>query len=419
MQVSQMAETLIGSEIIKLAADIKQKMAAGAEIYNFTIGDFDPQVFPIPQALEQEIIAAYEEKQTNYPPAEGIAELRKAVANFTHKYQGLEFPASSILIGGGARPMIYSVYATLLDPDDTVLFPVPSWNNNHYSHLMRCKTIYLTTSPESNFMPRASDISACISQANLLALCSPLNPTGTVFDKDELAKICEVILAENEQRKLDGRKPVYLLYDQIYWVLTFGTTQHYDPVSLNPKMREYTIFIDGASKCFAATGIRVGWAMGPEPIMNKMKAILSHIGAWSPKAEQIAVANFLNNTEAVENYLQEFKTEIEYRLNGLYEGLTALKTEGYGVDVIAPQAAIYLTVKFDLIGKVTKEGKTLLTTPDVTSYLLEEAGLAVVPFSAFGASVSSPWYRLSVGTCKREDVALALAKLKTALQGLS
>jgi aspartate aminotransferase len=250
--------------------------------------------------------------------------------------------------------------------------------------------------------------------ARLLALCSPLNPTGTTFTAEELAAICDLVLAENASRG-NNEKPLYVLYDQIYWTLTYGTIEHVNPVSLRPDMRKYTVFVDGISKAFASTGVRVGWGMGPEHVIAKMKAINSHVGAWAPMAEQRATQLFLERTDAVSSYLDSFKEALEARLVGIYEGFMALKAKGYPVDAIAPQAAIYLTIKIDLVGKTTAAGKKLESQRDVTAYLLDEAHLAVVPFSAFGAPANSPWYRLSVGTCKLEDIPQMLADLEQAL----
>jgi len=239
--------------------------------------------------------------------------------------------------------------------------------------------------------------------ATLLALCSPQNPTGTTFGKKQLEEICDLVIAENKSRGA-GEKPLYIMYDQMYWVLTFGETHHYNPVSLRPELRDYTIFIDGMSKAFAATGVRVGWALGPAHVIGKMKSILSHVGAWSPMAEQKAAARYLVQKENVDKYLQHFKAEVEERLVKIYEGFANLKKDGYAVDCIAPQAAIYLTIKLDLKGKTTADGKVLDTQAAVTSYILDEAKLAVVPFYAFGAAKDSPWYRLSVGTCVKEEI---------------
>ncbi|MBL0883428.1 MAG: aminotransferase class I/II-fold pyridoxal phosphate-dependent enzyme, partial [Chitinophagaceae bacterium] len=193
---------------------------------------------------------------------------------------------------------------------------------------------------------------------------------------------------------------------------------HYNPLQLRPAMKEYTIFIDGISKVFAATGVRVGWALGPVTVIAKMKAILSHVGAWAPMAEQKAVAQYLLQKENIQRYLQHFKSEVELRLRNIHDGFIALKQKGYPVDAVAPQAAIYLTIKIDLVGKTTADGKKLETQSDVTSYILAEAKLAVVPFSAFGAGANSPWYRLSVGTCKKEEIGEMLEKLESALSKL-
>ena len=415
--VSEMAEHLIGSEIIKLANEINEKIKKGEKIYNLTIGDFDPKIFPIPSGLMDEIINAYKEGQTNYPVANGMPELRKVVSNFIKKIQGLDYKADEVLISAGARPVIYGIYKTLIDPGDTVIFPSPSWNNNHYCHLSLAKGIMVEAQPENNFMPTAEELRPYVKEARMIALCSPLNPTGTVFAKNQLEEICDLVIEENKRRE-GHDKPLYILYDQIYSVLTFGTNKHYDPVSLRPELRDYTVFVDGISKSLAATGIRVGWSFGPKFIIDKMKSILSHVGAWAPKAEQVATAKYLSDTSSVNNFLTQFKNQIDQRLNAFYKGFTALKDEGHNVNAIIPQAAIYLTVQIELAGRKTANGTVLKTQHDVTSYLVDEAKFAVVPFSAFGSSVDSTWYRISVGTCKLEEVDIIIENLRKALSAL-
>jgi aspartate aminotransferase len=390
-RLSQLAETLIGSEIVKLGADIKEKIKQGEKIYNFTIGDFDSSIFPIPVELQNEIIKAFNNYLTTYPPAEGIAELREEVTKFLLHKEGLEYKTNEILIAAGGRPLIYTAYRAIVDKGEKVIYPVPSWNNNHYVHFTEGEHVIIETKKENNFMPLAEEIKPHVKGASLIAVCSPLNPTGTTFKKEDLEAICDLIIEENQQRGTNEKK-LYLLYDQIYWTLTYGDIQHYNPVSLKPAMKEYTIFIDGISKAFAATGVRVGWSMGPANLIAKMKAINSHVGAWSPMAEQHATANFLKQTVAIEQYFIHFKNEIAERLKRIYAGLMELKSAGFPVDAIAPQAAIYLTIQIDLAGKTTATGKKLEKQTDVTAYLLGEAKLAVVPFSAFGASADNSWY---------------------------
>jgi aspartate aminotransferase len=301
---------------------------------------------------------------------------------------------------------------------DKVLYAVPSWNNNHYVHFVEGEHVVVEAKAENNFMLVADDIKPYIKEISFLALCSPQNPTGTTFKKEELQAICNMIVEENSRRGEDEKK-LYVMYDQMYWHLTYDGIQHYDPVSLHPEMRNYTVYVDAISKVFAATGVRVGWSLGPAPLLNKMKAILSHVGAWAPMAEQKALTKFLHQKEAIDSYLIYFKKELEERLCRIYEGFTYLKNEGHNVDAVVPEAAIYLTIKVDLVGKRLADGTVLQMQADVTSYLLQYASLAVVPFYAFGASKNSAWYRLSVGTCKKEEIDEMLNKLSTALKQLS
>lgn len=418
LKVSKLAQNIIGSEIIKLAAEVNEKIKQGEKVYNFTIGDFNPKIFPIPAELKAAIIQAYEEDQTNYPAADGMLELRQSVSKLLKERCELDYKVDEIVIAGGARPVIYAIFKALVDEGDTVVFPVPSWNNNHYTYLNNAKPVLIETSPENKFMPTAGDFKPYMSSANLIALCSPLNPTGTTFRKKDLEEICDMILEENAKRNAENKKPVYLMYDQIYWALTFGETKHYNPVTLRPEMKNYTVFVDGISKSLAATGVRVGWSMGPKKIIEKMKSILTHVGAWAPKAEQIATAQYLNDLNNYDKFLAEIKKKIHDRLVGVYNGFQNLKSEGFKVDAIAPEAAIYLTVQFSLHGQITAEGKVLTTTQDVTKYILDEAKVALVPFYAFGASSDSSWYRLSVGTCRLEDIDTVIENLRGAFKKL-
>lgn len=400
MRLSKIAETLPGSQILFISNKIKQRIAAGEKIYNYTVGDFDSELFPIPEVLEKEIVYAYFKKFTNYPAAEGNADLREAIASYTKTFQGLIYDASEVLVGSGGRPLIYALYRTIVDPGDKVIYPVPSWNNHYYTQFVGGIPVEITTTADAFFMPTADQIRPHISDAVLLALCSPQNPTGTGFKNDVLKEICEMVVAENKRRE-EGEKKLYILFDQMYWLLTYGANQHHDPVSVCPEIKQYVIYVDAISKSFAATGVRVGWAMGPTHVLSKMKSILTHVGAWAPMAEQKGVAKFLLNTSAVEKYLLHFKKKTEERLELLYKGFTDLKKEGFPVDVISPQGAIYLSVKIEI-----KDAHTLL---------LNLSGIGILPFSVFGANENLPWYRISAGTCKTEDIKPMLKKLKQAL----
>jgi aspartate aminotransferase len=418
MKLSHLSETLIGSEIVKLGGEIREKIRQGEHIYNFTVGDFDPSIFPIPKELEDAIIEAYRKHFTNYPAAEGNLDLREAIISFMKDEEGLDYGTNEILVASGGRPLIYAVFRAICDKGDKIIYAVPSWNNNHYTHFVDGDHIVIEAKAENNFMPTADNIRPHIKEASLISLCSPQNPTGTTFRKKELEDICDMVLEENTRRG-NGEKKLYVMYDQMYWHLTYGEIQHYNPVSLRPAMRDYTIFIDAISKIFAATGVRVGWGMGPANVINKIKVILTHVGAWAPMAEQKAVAYYLGHRDNIKKYLTHFKKELEERLRRIYNGFMLLKNEGMAVDAMAPEAAIYLPIKIDLVGKRTIEGKLLETQSDVTAYMLNEARLAVVPFYAFGSARSSSWYRLSVGTCKKEEIDEMIGQLGSALKKLS
>ena len=418
-RLSQLAENIVRSEIIDLALEVNERIGNGEKIYNLTIGDFNPNLFPIPEELRQEVITAYKKGQTNYPIADGMPELRAQVVNLLKQRANVDYSVDEVAIAGGARPVIYATYLTLIDEGDKVLFPVPSWNNNHYSYLSSAQQVLVETTAETKFMPTAEVLQPHIAEATLLALCSPLNPTGTTFSKKDLEDICDMVLEENAHRKTTGAKPLYLMYDQIYWALTHGDTKHYCPVELRPAMKEYAIIVDGISKSLAATGVRVGWAMGPESIIRKIRTFLTHIGAWSPRAEQLGAAAYLSNLEQYDAFIADIRKRANDRLTGFYNGFIKLKEAGLKVDAIAPEAAIYLTVQFDLIGMKTPNGKVLEMAKDVTAYLLDEAKVAMVPFYAFGASPNSSWYRLSVGTCKLEDIDEIMESIRLALNKLS
>lgn len=416
-KLSQLAETLIGSEIVKLGAEIKERIRQGARVYNFTLGDFDPSIFPIPVELQHLIEKAYQEKHTNYPMAEGNIDLRQALKGFIKHYQGLEYDLSEILVASGGRPLIYTIYRTICDKGDKVVYAAPSWNNNHYTHFVDAEHVVLQAKAENNFMPTAEELKPHLSGATLLALCSPQNPTGTTFRKEELEAICDLVLEENARRG-EGEKKLYVMYDQMYWHLTYGEVNHHDPVSVRPAMKEFTLFVDAISKVFASTGLRVGWALGPAPIIAKMKSFLTHVGAWAPMAEQKGLSEYLTDFSSIDRYLQDFKSETHHRLHCIHQGIIQLKKEGYPVDAIRPEAAIYLTVKVDLKGWKKTDGTVLGDQADVTHFLLNEASLAMVPFHIFGSGKENPWYRLSVGTCKKEEIDEMLGKLREALNGL-
>jgi aspartate aminotransferase len=407
--LSSLARGLVGSEILKIAGEIRGLTEKGLDICNLTVGDFSPQQFRIPAKLEELIADALAAGETNYPPSDGVKELRQAVVKFFNESFGLSYPIESTLIAGGARPIIFAAYASVVDPGDKVIYPTPSWNNNHYTYLAGGVPVEIMVGPETNFLPTAEQIRPLVRDARLICINTPLNPTGTVMARDEVEAIGRLVVEENGRRLARGERPLFLMWDQIYWMLTFGENRHYAPPQLVPESARWTIFIDGISKAFAATGLRVGWTVAPAHITARMRDILGHVGAWAPRAEQVAVARFLGMRDEIEAYHQHMTHELKLRLELLYEGFESMRREGLPVRAIVPQGAIYLSAQFQLAGRTNEEIRKLL---------LDRAGFAVVPFQAFGLKKEDGWFRLSVGAVSPEEIEKGLSRVRDMLQAL-
>ncbi|HZI40385.1 MAG TPA: aminotransferase class I/II-fold pyridoxal phosphate-dependent enzyme, partial [Gemmatimonadaceae bacterium] len=322
-RVSTIAQELAGSLILAIGAEVRALAASGKPICNLTVGDFSPAEFSIPRSLLDGITTALQAGHTNYPPSDGVEPLRRAISDFYKRRLAITYPFTSVLVTSGARPAIYGAYRVLVDPGDRVVFPVPSWNNNYYSQLIGAEQVTVRCGADTNFLPTAAMLSRVVRDARMLVLNSPLNPTGTLFDAETLTEICDLVLTENARRERTGDRPLYLLYDQVYWMLTFGDAGHVNPIGLRPAMLPYTILIDAISKSFAATGLRVGWAVGPADVIKRMSDVLGHVGAWAPRAEQIATAQLLNDDAGMDSFHAKMRPEVQKRLDVL---ATVLRT---------------------------------------------------------------------------------------------
>jgi len=417
-RISAMSDGMSGSEILRIAGEIRTMTEAGQRVCNLTVGDFSPSEFRIPRFLESEIATALQRGETNYPPSNGLAALREAVCRFYERSLGLRYQPTSVVVTSGSRPGIYGTFRTIVDPGDRVVFAVPSWNNNHYCHLTGAVAVPVATSSKDAFLPTRALLEPIVRGARLISLNSPLNPTGTAFTPETLAGICDLVLEENARRSASER-PLYLMYDQVYWMLTFGDTHHVDPVSLRPAMAPYTIYVDGISKAFAATGIRVGWVVGPQDIVSSMNHLLGHVGTWAPRAEQVATAKLLDAPNEIAQYTTDLKAGVRQRLDALYAGIMAMKAENLPVDATEPMGAIYLSARFALNGRRTPDGQVLRTNDDVRRYLLTAAGFGVVPFQAFGVREDTGWFRLSVGAVSMADIERVLPALRQAIRAVA
>ena len=396
--------------MLRIAGEVRATIATGREVLNLTVGDFDPREFPMPASFREGVKAALDAGHTNYPPSNGVPELRRAVVEFMRRELELDYPLDSVVVAGGARPLIYATYRALVDPGDAVVYPVPSWNNNHYTYLTGARGVPLPVRREHAFHPTPEQVAAVLPGARLLAISSPLNPTGTNMSPDALTAISRMVVDENARRAQAGQRPVFLMFDQVYWATSFESGLPLTPPALVPEVAPWTILIDAISKSLASTGLRVGWALAHPTVTARMSDFLGHVGAWAPKAEQIATAAFISDAAAFAEFRGQMAERLGVRLRALHAGLSRLAARGVSIEVVEPHGTLYLSARFPI--HTTIAGRTLGTNDDVRRLLLEEAGFAVVPFQAFGVEGEDGWCRLSVGAAPLAGIAAGIERLE-------
>ena len=394
------------SQILQILEQVRTLQSQGIDVCNLTIGDFNPEYFPIPEGFATQVQQSYARKETSYPPSAGVLSLREAIAELYTQELGIPCSVDNICVASGARPPIYASWRLFVGAHEKSVSFLPAWNIGYYAHLNQSAHHFLSTSAESNFHPTPEQVKSILPDCRLVVLNSPLNPTGTMIDAEVLREICWSIVRENKKR---ASRPVMLLFDQVYWMLTHGK-KHYTPASLFPEVEPYVIYVDAMSKNFTGTGLRVGWGVVPKVIQPKMTTYLAHMGAWASRPEQEASAWILRSSEKRKSYVTQLNAGVLERLQCLYDGLLNLKAKGYPVDVIPPQGAIYLSMRLNLIGE--RFGRN----EDIRDWLLQQAQIAAVPFQAFDMKEESGWFRLSVGTASVTELQSALLRLEKALE---
>ena len=225
-----------------------------------------------------------------------------------------------------------------------------------------------------------------------------------------LEAISNLVVSENRRREAVGQRPVFLLFDQVYWATAFDTPSVVTPPALVPEVAPYTVLIDAISKSLAATGLRVGWAVAHPAVTARLSDLLGHVGAWAPKPEQVATAAFLADAPAFHAHRAQMTDRLRMRLAALYRGFSRMREAGLPIEVVEPEGTLYLSVRIRPGG--TLAGREVRTNEDIRRLLLEAAGVAVVPFQAFALPHEDGWFRLSVGAVSMASIEQGLERLE-------
>jgi aspartate aminotransferase len=367
IQLSKRAANIQPSSTLAIAAKAKQMKAEGQDVIGFGAGEPD---FDTPDYIKRAGIDAIESGKTKYTPASGILELKKAVAKKFESENHIPADPSRVVVSCGAKHSMTNVCLALLDQGDEAIIPSPYWVS--YPEMVKiagAEPVVIETTEDTGFRLTPEALEQAITpNTKLLFLCSPSNPTGVAYHRKELEKLASVL----------EKKDVFVISDEIYEKLVYDGTEHVSIASLSPAMAERTITCNGVSKAFAMPGWRIGYAVGPAPIMKAAANLQSHSTSNPPSISQYAALAALNGGgEAVE----AMRVEFEKRRNHMVGSLNDI----VGMSCVMPQGAFYAfpNIKAHL-GKTLK-GKAINTSVEFAAALLDDEYVAVVPGIDFGA----------------------------------
>jgi aspartate aminotransferase len=392
IRISKLAESVKPSATLAAGAKAKQLKATGVNVFDFSLGEPD---YDTPKHICDAGNEAMAKGMTHYTAAAGTAEVKTAIAKWYGRTYGLECKAENVIVSNGAKHSLHTALAATVGPGDDVIIPTPYWVS--YSDLVSmtgANPILVDTTLESGFKLSPAQLKAAITpKTRALMLNSPCNPTGTVYTKAELEALADVFL-EN----CDG----YVLSDEIYEQLCFGDAKPTCFATLRPQLKDRTITVSGASKSYAMTGWRLGWAVAPAAVVKAMDTIQSQETSCPSSIAQYAMITALESPlspPAVEAMRKEFAA----RRDLVTEKLRAIP----GVKFAPPDGAFYAF--FDISAYFGKTfGNTLVK--DSTGFctaLLEQAHVNLVTGAAFGAE---GFVRMSFA-CSRANIEGGLKKL--------
>lgn len=380
-------------------ARVDKLRAEGKKIIDFTIGEPD---FPTPPHIVQAGVSALASGQTRYTSAAGTPALRQAIAGKLARENNLEFPIDEIVVGTGAKQIIFNALAASLNEGDEVIITAPYWVSYPDMVLINGgKPVIAHCTASDAFKLTASVLEAAITpKTRWLLLNTPNNPTGAVYSMAEMKTLCDVLL----------RHPhVWLISDEIYEHFVFDGAVHVSPLNAEPALKSRTLLINGVSKAYAMTGWRIGYGAGPFQLVKAITMLISQSTSCPSAVGQAAAVVALNDDQSC---VREATALFHERRDRMVELLLEIP----GLECVTPEGAFYVFPSVaGWIGKKTPQGTTLETDVDVVAYLLDQAGVATIDGTSYGLT---PYLRMSFAT-SIEQIEAGCAAIRCAAQELS
>jgi aspartate/methionine/tyrosine aminotransferase len=394
--LSERVIRITASPTMKVAAEAKRLKAEGIDVIDLSVGEPD---FPTPQNIKDAAKKAIDENHTKYTINAGTVELRNAIVNKFKKDNNLNYRLSEIIVSSGAKQSIFNAILSTVSKDDEVLVPSPYWvSYPEMISLAEGKTVVIETTEDNGFRITPEQLEAAITpRTKIFILCNPSNPTGSAYNRRQLEAIAEVVKKYN----------FLVISDEIYEKLLYDNFEFISFASLSDEMKKRTILVNGVSKTYSMTGWRIGYTAGPEEVINAMDKIQSHSTSHPSSISQQATIESLNGPH---EYLKQMQLEFHKRRDYLLDQFLSLK----GISCYKPEGAFYLFPNFSAYMNSSYNGSSVNNTIDLAMYLLNEARVAGVPGSAFGAE---GFMRFSYAA-SMERLSDAVNRLKEALNKL-
>lgn len=379
IQLSGRVNNIRQSPSIAAKKRVTELQAQGRDIIDFTIGEPD---LDTPEHIVEAAVEALRNGNTHYTPTAGVAFLRKSIARKMTADTGVAYESEQVIVGSGAKQIIHEAFMATLDAGDEVIVPAPYWvSYPDMVNLAGGQAITVPCYENTGFKLTPQALEAAITpRTRWLVLNSPNNPSGAVYEVQEIAAIAQV---------LDAYSDVMVMTDDIYEALVYDACRHANVVSVAPSLAPRTLLINGFSKSYAMTGWRVGYAAGPTTLVNAISKLITQSTTCVSSISQAGAVAALCGSQDFQS--EALKTYAERR-DRMCEAIASID----GIECKPPQGAFYLFPNVNgLMGKLTPSGQRLNSTSDLVMYLLEAENVAVMDGSAYGLS---PYLRLSFAT---------------------